>query len=244
MEKKRLSKALAAAGVASRRACEELIFGGHVKVNGAVVKVPQTLVDWASDRIVVDESPVSAEQKKVYYMLNKPAGYLCTNARPGQKKIVFDLVPHGNERLFTIGRLDKDTEGLILITNDGHFANDVIHPSANITKEYIVKTAQEITPEHLETLAQGARVDDKWIRPVTVSKVRRGTFRIIVKEGRKHEVRIIAERAQLKVIELCRVRIGALTLGTLPLGECRVLTDREKQLLFESKDGLKNGRKK
>jgi 23S rRNA pseudouridine2605 synthase len=236
MEKKRLSKALAAAGVASRRACEELIFNGHVKVNGHVVKIPQTLVDWASDRIVVDETPIASEQKKVYYMLNKPAGYLCTNTRPGQKKIVFDLVPHGNERLFTIGRLDKDTEGLILITNDGHFANDVIHPSSNITKEYIVKTGQEITPDHLETLSQGARVDDKWVRPVSVSKVRRGTFRIIVKEGRKHEVRIIAERAQLKVIELSRVRIGSLTLGTLPLGECRVLTDRERELLFESKE--------
>jgi 23S rRNA pseudouridine2605 synthase len=235
MEKKRLSKALAAAGVASRRACEELIFGGHVKVNGEVIKIPQTLVDWDTDRIVVDEIPVSSEQKKVYYMLNKPAGYICTNTRPGRKKIIFDLIPGGNERLFTIGRLDKDTEGLILVTNDGHFANDVIHPSSNITKEYVVKTAQEITPEHLETLAQGARVDEKWIRPVSVHKVRRGTFRIIVKEGRKHEVRIIAERAGLKVIELRRVRIGLLTLGTLPVGECRVLTEREKELLFESR---------
>ncbi len=232
MEKKRLSKALAAAGIASRRACEELIFGGHVKVNGQVVKIPQTLVSWGTDQIVVDEVPVSAEQKKVYYMLNKPAGYLCTNTRPAKKKIVFDLVPLGNERLFTIGRLDKDTEGLLLITNDGHFAHDVIHPSSNITKEYIVKTAQEITPDHLEALSQGARVDDKWVRPVSVTKVRRGTFRIIVKEGRKHEVRIIAERAKLKVLELRRVRIGDLTLGTLPLGECRLLTDREKELLL------------
>ncbi len=241
MEKKRLSKALAAAGVASRRACEELIFEGRVKVNGQVVKIPQTLVNWETDRIVVDEVGVSSEQKKVYYMLNKPAGYICTNSRPGRQKIVFDLVPQGNERLFTIGRLDKDTEGLILITNDGHFANDVIHPSSNITKEYVVKTAQEITPEHLETLSQGARVDDKWIRPVSVHKVRRGTFRIIVKEGRKHEVRIIAERAHLKVVELRRVRIGALTLGTLPLGECRVLTAREKELLLETKMPAKPG---
>jgi 23S rRNA pseudouridine2605 synthase len=233
MNKKRLSKALAAAGVASRRACEELIFNGHVKVNGVVVKVPQTLVDWEADAIVVDETPVMAEQKKVYYMLNKPAGYICTNARPGQKKIVFDLLPRSNERLFTIGRLDKDTEGLLLITNDGHFANDVIHPSSNITKEYIVKTAQEITAEHLETLAQGARVDDKWVRPVSVYKVRRGTFRIIVKEGRKHEVRIIAERAKLKVSELRRVRIGSLTLGSLSVGEYRILSAREKELLFE-----------
>jgi len=233
MNKKRLSKALAAAGVASRRSCEELIFQGHVKVNGLVIKLPQTLVCFETDAIVVDEMPVMAEQKKVYYMLNKPAGYICTNSRPGQKKIVFDLLPKSTERLFTIGRLDKDTEGLLLITNDGHFANDVIHPSSNIVKEYIVKTSQEITADHLETLSQGARVDDKWVRPVSVHKVRRGTFRIIVKEGRKHEVRIIAERAKLKVIELRRVRIGLLTLGSLAVGECRSLTAREKELLFE-----------
>jgi 23S rRNA pseudouridine2605 synthase len=234
MEKKRLSKALAAAGIASRRACEELIFGGHVKVNGEVVKIPQTLVDWDVDQIVVDETPISSEQKKVYYMLNKPAGYICTNTRPGKKKILLDLIPDPSNRLFTIGRLDKETEGLILITNDGHFAHQVIHPSSNITKEYVVKTAQEITADHLETLSQGARVDDKWVRPVSVHKVRRGTFRIVVKEGRKHEVRIIAERAKLKVLELRRVRIGSLTLGTLPLGECRPLTERDKELLFRN----------
>lgn len=243
MEKKRLSKALAAAGVASRRACEELIFEGRVKVNGAVVKIPQTLVDWSSDQISVDESPLVSEQKKVYYMLNKPAGYLCTSTRPGKKKIVLDLLPQEQGRLFTVGRLDRETEGLLIVTNDGHFANEVIHPSSNVSKEYIVKTLQEITPEHLETLAQGARVDEKWVRPISVTKVRRGTFRISVKEGRKHEVRIIAERAQLKVVELRRVRIGGLTLGTLPVGEYRTLTDRERELLFESHQKKKKPKK-
>ncbi len=233
MEKKRLSKALAAAGIASRRACETLIFEGRVKVNGQVVLVPQTLVDLSTDKVVVDESMVASEQKKVYYLLNKPAGYLCTNSRPGKKRIVLDLFEPNKHRLFTIGRLDRDTEGLLLVTNDGHFAQQVIHPSSNITKEYVVKTAQEILPEHLETLSQGARVDERWIRPVSVAKVRKGTFRICVKEGRKHEVRIIAERAKLKVLELKRVRIGGLKLGTLPVGEYRVLSERDKQILFE-----------
>jgi 23S rRNA pseudouridine2605 synthase len=233
MEKKRLSKALAAAGIASRRACEELIFAGRVKVNGEVVKIPQTLVDGSVDKIAVDESLIQAEEMKVYFMLNKPAGYICTSIRPGQKRIVLDLFKEKSERLFTIGRLDKETEGLLLVTNDGRFAHEVIHPSSNIVKEYVVKTAQEITPGHLETLSQGARVDEKWVRPVSVIKVRRGTFRIIVKEGRKHEVRIIAERAQLKILELRRVRIGSLVLGTLPVGEYRPLTEREKQLIFQ-----------
>lgn len=232
MEKKRLSKALAAAGIASRRACEELIFAGRVQVNGATVKVPQTPIDFDLDRIVVDGELVKAEQKKIYYMLNKPTGFICTSVRPGKKPIVLDLFPDTHERLFTVGRLDKETTGLLLVTNDGHFANRVIHPSSNVVKEYIVKTAQEITPEHLETLSQGARVDEKWVRPVSVHKIRRGTFKICVNEGKKHEVRIIAERAGLKITELTRVRIGSLVLGTLPLGKFRPLTEKDKQLLF------------
>ncbi len=233
MEKKRLSKALAAAGIASRRACEELIFQGRVQVNGTTIKQPQHHIDWHMDRITVDGTAIKAEQKKIYYILNKPSGYLCTNVRPGKRAIVLDLFPDSQERLFTVGRLDRETTGLLLVTNDGHFANQVIHPSSNIIKEYIVKTTSEITPEHLECLSQGARVDEKWVRPVSVHKVRRGTFRICVKEGKKHEVRIIAERAKLKVIELTRVRIGGLVLGPLPVGEFRKLTEEEKQRIFQ-----------
>ena len=232
MEKKRLSKALAAAGVASRRACEELIFAGRVQVNGVTIKLPQHHIDWEADRIAVDGASVKAEQKKIYYMLNKPPGYICTNIRPGKRRIVLDLFPETRERLFTVGRLDGETTGLLLVTNDGHFANKVIHPSSNVVKEYIVKTFSEITPEHLEALSQGARVDEKWVRPVSVFKVRRGTFKIAVKEGKKHEVRIIAERAGLKVTDLTRIRIGDLLLGTLPLGEFRTLTEKDKQLIF------------
>lgn len=234
MEKKRLSKALAAAGVASRRAAEELIFAGRVQVNGETVKIPQTLVDWENDSIIVDGEGVRGEQKKVCYMLNKPKGIICSNVRVGRKPIILDLFPASRERLFTIGRLDKDTTGLLLVTNDGPFAQEVIHPSKGVIKEYLVKTFQEINSEHLESLAQGARVDDKWIRPVSVQKVRRGTFKICVKEGKKHEVRIIAERARLKVTELIRIRIGGLTLGTLPPGEYRPLTEKDKKLIFSS----------
>lgn len=235
MEKKRLSKALAAAGVASRRACEELIFAGRVQVGGKVVKIPQTLVDWDSDSIIVDGETVRREQKKVAYVLHKPPGVICSNVRPGKKMIVNDLFPNASERLFTVGRLDKDTTGLIIVTNDGHLAHQIIHPSSNIVKEYLVKTAHEITPEHLEDLSQGARIDDKWVRPASVHKVRRGTFRICLKEGKKHEVRIIAERAGLRILELCRIRIGSLLLGTLPEGAFRPLTEADKKLIFSQK---------
>lgn len=232
MEKKRLSKALAAAGIASRRACEEIIFTGRVQVNGLTVFVPQTLVDFENDKILVDGASVKGEQGKVYYMLNKPTGIICSNVRVGKKPIILDLFPAHRERLFTIGRLDRDSSGLLLVTNDGHFSHQVIHPSSNIVKEYLVKTMQEITAEHLMSLSQGARVDDKWVKPVNVQKVRKGTFKICVKEGKKHEVRIIAERAGLKVIELVRIRIGGLLLGTLPSGEFRPLTETDKKLIF------------
>lgn len=232
MEKKRLSKALAAAGVASRRACEELIFSGRVQVNGEIVKIPQTLVDWETDRIAVDGEKVRGEEEKVYYMLNKPKGYICSSIRPGNKPIVLDLFPGAENRLFTVGRLDKESRGLLFVTNDGHFANQVIHPRQKIVKEYIVKAVQEVTGEVLEKLSEGARVDDRWTRPVSVAKVRRGTVRICVKEGKKHEVRIIAERAGLTVIELTRVRIGGLVLGSLPEGMFRKLSAKDKELLF------------
>ena len=235
MEKKRLSKALAAAGVASRRAGEELIFAGRVQVNGEAILLPQHHSDWSRDQIHLDGELVKNEQKKVYYLLNKPTGYICSNTRPGKQKIVLDLFPNTLERLFTVGRLDKETAGLLLVTNDGHFANQVIHPSSNIIKEYLVKALQEITPHHLETLSQGARVDEKWVRPVFVTKVRKGTLKIGVKEGKKHEVRILAERAGLKIAELTRIRIGDLVLGNLEPGAFRSMTDRDKELLFNSK---------
>jgi len=232
MEKKRLSKALAAAGVASRRACETLIFEGRVQVNGDTVKIPQTLVDWETDRITVDGSGIRGEEQKVYYMLNKPAGYICSSVRPGNKPIVLDLFGNAEKRLFTVGRLDRETQGLLLVTNDGAFSNQVIHPRHNIVKEYVVKAAQEITVEALETLSEGARVDDRWVKPVSVSKVRRGTVRICVKEGKKHEVRILAERAKLDVVELIRIRIGGLVLGSLPEGSFRKLSESDRRLIF------------
>jgi 23S rRNA pseudouridine2605 synthase len=234
---KRLSKALAAAGVASRRASEELIFAGRVKVNGEVVRIPQTLVDWEQDRISVDETPLSSEEEKLYFMLNKPAGYLCTSERPGAKRIVLDLFAEQTARLFTVGRLDRDTTGLLLVTNDGHFANRVIHPSAKIEKEYLVKAMQEITADHLATLSEGARIDDRWIKPLGVEKVRRGTFKIRVKEGRKHEVRILAERAGLRIVELKRIRIGGLLLASLPEGEYRPLSEKDRNLVLKPKVG-------
>jgi 23S rRNA pseudouridine2605 synthase len=229
---KRLSKALAAAGVASRRACEELIFDGKVTVNGQIVLTPQTLVSWENDEICIDEVPLSKEQERVYFILNKPKGYICTNARIGSKKLVIDLFQNLPYRLFTVGRLDRDTTGLLIVTNDGHFAQQVIHPSKGLTKEYLVKTTQEITHDHLASIAKGGIIEGTRVKPVRVSKMRKGTVKVVVREGKKREVRLLVQKAGLDIVSLHRIRIGSLVLGNLEVGEFRPLTEKEKKLLL------------
>ena len=231
MGKKRLSKALAAAGIASRRACEEIIFAGRVKVNGEIVRTPQTLVDWKKDSISVDNKKVKGEENKIYYALNKPKGYVCSSSRITGKKIVRDIFLKNGERLFTVGRLDRDTTGLIIVTNDGDFAQKVIHPSRNVQKEYLAKTQQEITHEHLVKISNGTLIEDKIIKPLSVKKVRKGTVKVVVTEGKKHEVRLLLKNAGLIILELCRIRIGGLVLGRLAEGQWRVISEKERQML-------------
>jgi 23S rRNA pseudouridine2605 synthase len=229
---KRLSKALAADGVASRRGCEKLIFEGKVSVNGQIVLIPQTLVVWGQDEIAVHGTPLQHEQEKVYYILNKPKGYICSNTRIGSKKLVIDLFKDFPYRLFTVGRLDRDTTGLILVTNDGHFAQQVIHPSKGLVKEYLVKTTQEITHEHLASISKGGWIEGTRVKPTRVTKVRRGTLKIAVREGKKREVRLLVQNAGLSILSLERIRIGPLQLGNLSEGEFRPLTEKEKELLL------------
>lgn len=232
MDKKRLSKVMAAAGVASRRACEELIFEGRVQVNGRVVLKPQHLVSAEDDAIKVDGERIRKSENKVYYLLNKPVGYLCTNRRSGEKqKIVLDLVPQ-TERLFTVGRLDRDTDGLLIITNDGTFAHRVAHPSSNIAREYLAKVDQEVTLQHLQTMSAGTWVEEAFVKPVSVKKIRKGSVKIVVKEGRKHEVRLLLRAAGLDVRTLTRIRFGGLLLGKLPLGAYRNLSEDDRAAIF------------
>lgn len=232
MHKQRLSKVLAAAGVASRRACEELIFEGRVQVNGKVILLPQHHVSAETDRISVDGETVGKAQGKVYYLLNKPKGYLCSARRPGVKhKLVLDLIPK-KERIFTVGRLDRDTEGLIILTNDGVFAHQVMHPSSDIAREYLVKTDRELSADDLKAISAGSWVDGAFVKPTSVKKVRKGTLKIIVKEGRKHEVRLLVAAAGLTVRELTRVRFGGLLLGKLPLGTWRMLDEKDREAIF------------
>lgn len=232
MASQRLNKVIAHAGIASRRSSEELIRQGHISVNGEITLVPQTLVDLSTDVIAFDGKRIKLETK-VYYLLHKPVGYTCTNA-PGKKRAI-DLLGLQKERLYTVGRLDRDTSGLIIITNDGEFANNVMHPSKRIPKEYLVKVDKEVQHEHLVTIAEGMWIEGSYVKPKSVVKVRRGTLRIVVVDGRKHEVRRLMEKAGLETRDLKRIRIGQLVLGTLPAGHFRPLSEKERELILKTK---------
>jgi len=231
MIKKRLSKALADAGIASRRAAEKLITDGKVRVNGQTIFKPQFLVHLEEDEVIFNGKLIKDAAQKVYYILNKPVGYICSSQRVGKKKIVLDLFGLA-PRLFTVGRLDRDTSGLLIVTNDGHFAQRVIHPSFNLSKEYIVKVKGEITHEHLLSISRGVVIEDTFVEPVKVEKIRKGTLRVVVKEGKNREVRRLVEKTKLEIRELKRVRIGGLQLGKIPEGSWREMTDSEKKAIL------------
>lgn len=226
----RLNKYLSERGVASRRSVEQLIRDGRVFVDGRPILTPQTQVE-PGQTVTVDGEPLPEHVEKVVYLLNKPAGYHCSNKRKTNERLVLDLLPE-QERLFSIGRLDKDTEGLLLVTNDGDFANQVIHPSSGITREYLVKVSEEVSFDHLKCLSRGVSVQGCWVKPLKVVKQRRGTLRIALSEGKKHEVRLLIAAARLELLSLKRIRLGNLLLGNLPLGHYRLLTRQEQQALF------------
>ncbi len=233
MKANRLSKILAAAGVASRRASEDLIFAGRVTVNGELVKVPQTHVDPGKDKILVDGEPLKRSEGKVTFLLNKPKGYICTS-KAGNYRRVVDLFADRPERLFTVGRLDKETTGLLLVTNDGELSHKIIHPSAGVQKEYLVKLAQDPGHQELVRISNGTHVEGVLVKPLSVKKMRRGTLKITVMEGRNREVRRLMAGAGLDVVELTRIRLGNLHLGKLPSGGYKPLTkkDLEKAFIF------------
>lgn len=227
--KKRLNRFLAEAGVGARRKVEKLVREGRVVVGGKVVK---DVGAWVENEVVKVDGKIVQIDEKVCFMVNKPVGYTCSHERVGKKKILYDLLPNFPFRLFSAGRLDRDTSGLIIVTNDGSYVQRVIHPSANIEKEYIAKTDREIMHKDLVKMSEGVKVTGVFVKPVSVKKVRKGTVRIVVKEGRKHEVREIIKGAGLKVLELKRVRIGGLRLGSIPEGGVKEMSEREMESVF------------
>jgi len=225
---------LAAAGVGSRRQCEELILAGRVEVDGTVVTKLGTRVDGSREQIRIDGVRLP-RPKRVYYALNKPPGVVCTSRDPSGRPRAIDLIPLKRERLFTVGRLDLHSEGLILVTNDGELANRLTHPRYGIQKTYHVLVAGLPSQEVISMLCRGVHLAEGLARAVAVRTKRRykqGTIlEIVLAEGRNREIRRILARVGHKVLRLVRVAIGPVRLGSLAPGECRRLGREEVHAL-------------
>lgn len=241
----RLQKVLAQAGVASRRRCEELIVQGSVEVNGKPVRELGTKVDPERDRIVVNGKPVKLE-RHVYLILNKPTGVITSLSDPQGRRVVTDLLKGIKERVYPVGRLDYDTSGLLLLTNDGELANRLAHPSYEIDKVYRAWVKGVPSPDKVKRLATGVRLEDGMTSPGQARLLKaspdkqKAWIELTIHEGRNRQVRRMCEAIGHPVLTLERVRLGFLTLEGLSPGEYRPLTSEEVEKL---KRGLLPGKK-
>ena len=226
----RLARYLAHGGVASRRAAEGLIRDGRVTVGGEVVTDPARDVDVGSG-VEVDGRPVRPEPREVW-ALNKPAGVVSTAKEPGSRRAVTDLVS-SERRLYPVGRLDADSTGLILLTNDGELANRLTHPRYGVPKTYAVTLAREPADSELESLRTGVELEDGPTAPALVERTDGRSLQVTIREGRKRQVRRMAEAIGNEVTALRRIRIGPLALGDLPESHSRRLGEDEVRALWE-----------
>jgi len=232
MSQMRLQKFLSAAGVCSRRKGEEYITAGRVAVNGRIVTELGTRIDPETDLVQVDGKQVESSQPHVYIALHKPQGYVTSCRHPGEK-IVIDLVDIP-QRIYPIGRLDKDSTGLLLLTNDGRLHHRLSHPSFDHEKEYEVTTAQTITDGALRKLAEGLPLMGTKTRPAKIRRLSDQKFRIVLKEGRNRQIRRMVRKVGGQVARLKRIRVGNVKLGRLAPGSWRYLTQAEELHLLTS----------
>ena len=234
----RLQKLIAGTGLASRRKAEALIAAGRVMVNGSVVTELGTKVDPARDHVKVDGKHISAAQPFVYLMLNKPRNVMSTLDDPGGRTTVKDYLRGISVRVFPVGRLDFDSEGLMLLTNNGELAQALLHPRYHVPKTYLIKVKGVLSDEEIRRLETGVRLEDGMTSPAHVKKVRKADanswLEITIREGRKHQVKRMLESVGHLVIKLMRIRMGPLSLGHLESGEFRFLTDREANALRQA----------
>jgi 23S rRNA pseudouridine2605 synthase len=233
----RLQKFLAHAGVGSRRQCEDLITAGRVSVNGAIVRELGTRVDPDAQKICVDGQPVQAE-RPVYYLINKPRGYLCTNRDPARRPLAIDLIPQVAQRVYTVGRLDQDSEGLLLMTNDGELANRLMHPRFGVEKTYLAQVAGTPSPEDLAQLLKGVWLSEGHVKAKRVKRLKSHgdstSLRIVLNEGKNREIRRMLARLGHKVLRLKRIAIGPVELGSLSSGKARRASPKEIAELREA----------
>lgn len=223
----RLNKYIAECGVCSRRSADTLIQSGKVCVNGEVVTNLGIKIDETIDNVKVNNKIIKKENKLVYIMLNKPKGYVTTSKEQFGRKSVLDLIDT-NLRVYPIGRLDMYTEGLLLLTNDGNFANEMMHPKNKIEKKYIVRVKGNITNEKIDLLKKGVDIGGYITKPAKVkSNFEKNELEIVISEGKNRQVRRMCEAVKLKVLNLQRTKIGNLELGNLELGKYRYLNKND-----------------
>ena len=234
MEKKRplktLERVLSKAGVGSRVDARSWTHAGRVRVNGQITRNPDQWIDMKRDRVLFDGKPLVARER-IYLLLYKPPGYLTTYKDPEGRPTVYDLIADAGTFLSPVGRLDLDTSGLLLMTNDNQFAERVTNPNSHVPKAYLVKASAVLTDTQLQQLRDGIELADGPTRPALVTRLRDSGkythFEITLTEGRNRQVRRMVEALEAKVLKLVRVRIGHIAIGRLPIGKWRLLTAAE-----------------
>jgi len=227
---KTLERVLSKAGVGSRTDARGWIAAGRVKVNGKVTRDPDQWIDMARDRVRLDNKPLEARER-LYVLLYKPTGYLTTYKDPEGRPTVYDLVADVGTFLSPVGRLDLDSSGLLLMTNDNQLAERITNPDSHVPKTYLVKASAVLTEEQLQQLRDGIELSDGPTRPARVTRLRDSArythFEITLTEGRNRQVRRMVEALGARVLKLVRVRIGSIAIGALPIGRWRLLTPAE-----------------
>lgn len=233
----RLQKYIASTGLASRRKAEELIAQGKVKVNGKTIREQGVKVDTQSDVVEVNGQTIEPEKKKYYILLNKPAGYITTTSDELGRQTVMELVSDISARIYPVGRLDVETEGLLFMTNDGTFANTLTHPRHGIEKEYLVYARGVMMPAALNKLKRGVALEDFVTKPAEVELIRIernvSVVKIRIHEGKNRQVRRMFETVGYEVLYLQRTQVGPIMLGNVPLGKWRHLKKAEIQRLMK-----------
>lgn len=237
IRRRTLDRVISKAGLGSRTEARSWIGAGRVTVNGKKVQSPDAWVDPERDRVMVDGRPLSARgaREKVYLLLYKPKGYLTTYKDPEGRPTVYDLIADRKQWMFPVGRLDQDTTGLLIMTNDTEFGDYITSPASKVPKTYLVKASTLLTDDQLDQLRRGIELSDGPTCPAIVERVRDSArytfFEITITEGRNRQVRRIVEALGSKVLKLVRTRIGPIEIGSLEIGKFRALTPKEVSLL-------------
>lgn len=220
----RLNKYISNSGYTSRRKADDLIFQGKVMVGDKIIKDPAYRVN-KTDIIKVNNVEIHLEEK-IYYLLNKPVGYMSSLADPNYDKFVVDLIPT-DKRIYPVGRLDIDSSGLLILTNDGELTNKLTHPSNRIEKKYYLRLEKPLSKNDVEMLENGVKIDNKMPAKGLVEYISNNEYYISISEGRNRQIRKMIDAVGNSVIDLCRVKIGSLNLGNLKAGSYRKLTEEE-----------------